>query len=105
MTNSNENENQIEQNKNKNLLISNIYEQIQAILAHDKFNLFKTKSKKKLDSKINKFETIIQKLLKLKEKSSIEIKKLVSIKKNLRISNKKLKDKLIEELKLESGVS
>ena len=101
MTNCTENVNTQEQIKNKKLVPDDFYRQLEDILEQDEFNVFKTKSKKILESKIKSSDTKIQKLLDLKLRSGDEIKKLANTKKNLKTNNLKLKESIIKQLDLE----
>ena len=101
MTNCTDNANTQEQIKNKNVVPDDFYRQLEGILEQDEFNVFKTKSKKILGSKIRFTDLKIQKLLDLKLRSGDEIKKLATSKKNLKTTNLKLKESIIKQLDLE----
>ena len=101
MTIPNENQKNTEQIKNKKMVPDDFYNQLKSILDQDEYDLFKTKSKKKLESRLNESDMKIQKLLSLKLRSTDEIKKLSGIKKNLKMSNLKLKESIIAQLDLE----
>jgi len=101
MTNLNENTKSKEQNKKIKMVPDEFYSQLKAILEQDEFNLFRTKSIKRLESKMNISNSKIQKLLSLKIRSSAAIKKLSEQKKNLKSKNQSLKESIIKQLDLE----
>jgi len=101
MTNPNENTKTTEQNKKIKMVPDDFYHQLKAILDQDEFDIFKTKSKKKLEARLIASDTKIQRLLSLKLRSSDEIKKLSGAKKNLKTANLKLKESIITQLGLE----
>jgi hypothetical protein len=101
MTDSNTNLEIEEQNKNKKLIPDDFYRQLEVILDKDEYDLFKTKSKKRLESKIDYSDQKIQRLLILKSRSSSEIKRLAEHKKKLKTENQKLKQSIIKQLDLE----
>jgi len=101
MTNRNENTDTKEQNKNKKLVLDDFYQQLKIILDKDEFDIFKTKSKKKLELIFRNTNLKIQKLLELKNKSVEVIKRLAEEKKNLKEKNQVLKETIIKQLNLE----
>jgi len=101
MTNRNENTDTKEQNKNKKLVLDDFYQQLKIILDKDEFDIFKTKSKKKLELIFRNTNLKIQKLLELKNKSVEVIKRLTEEKKNLKEKNQVLKETIIKQLNLE----
>jgi len=101
MTNCNENTDTKEQNKNKKLVLDDFYQQLKIILDKDEFDIFKTKSKKKLELIFRNTNLKIQKLLELKNKSVEVIKRLTEEKKNLKEKNQVLKETIIKQLNLE----
>ena len=101
MTNRNENTDTKEQNKNKKLVLDDFYQQLKIILDKDEFDIFKTKSKKKLELIFRNTNLKIQKLLELKNKSAEVIKRLAEEKKNLKEKNQVLKETIIKQLNLE----
>ena len=101
MTNLNENTKSKEQNKKIKMVPDEFYGQLKAILEQDEFDLFKTKSKNRLESKLKISDAKIQKLLNLKIRSSEAIKKLSEQKKNLKSKNQSLKESIIKQLDLE----
>jgi hypothetical protein len=101
MTNCNENTDTQEQNKNKKLVLDDFYQQLKIILDKDEFDIFKTKSKKKLELIFRNTNLKIQKLLELKNRSVEVIKRLTEEKKNLKEKNQVLKETIIKQLNLE----
>ena len=101
MTSDNENVNIKEQIKNKKMVPDDFYSQLKAFLEKDEFDIFKTKSKIKLESKFKQSNSKIQKLLDLKQRSTESIKKLSGYKKTLKQSNTTLKESIIKKLDLE----
>lgn len=101
MTNCNENTDTKEQNKNKKLVLDDFYQQLKIILDKDEFDIFKTKSKKKLELIFRNTNLKIQKLLELKNRSVEVIKRLTEEKKNLKEKNQVLKETIIKQLNLE----
>jgi len=99
MTNCNENTDTKEQNKK--LVLDDFYQQLKIILDKDEFDIFKTRSKKKLENKFKETSSKIQRLLDLKLRSTEAIKKLSLDKKNLKQKNDTLKESLIKKLNLE----
>jgi len=90
-----------EQTINKNRVPDNFYHALEVFLNKDEFDIFKTRSKRKLNRVIKKSNDRIQKLLILKEKSGVAIKRLSKKKKQLKLQNLKLKESIIEALELE----
>jgi len=74
---------------------------VKKYLERDEFGLFKLKSSKLLDSKINESNTKIQKLLDLKSRSEQIYRNITIKKKSLIAENKKIKDSLMVELQNE----
>jgi hypothetical protein len=101
MTIPDENTKTKEQNKNKKLVPEDFYHQLKVILEQDEFDIFKTRSKKRLETKLNSLEQKIQRLLSLKLRSTDTIKKLSGQKKIMKSKNLELKKEIIQELDLE----
>ena len=76
---------------------------VKKFLERDEFGLFKLKSVKILDEKIDRTNTKIQELLNLKSRAEQIYRNIATKKKNLILENKKIKDTLM--VKLQSGVT
>ena len=101
MTINNENTKTKEQNKNKKMVPDDFYRQLKAILDQDEYDIFKTRSKKNLEARINVSNDKIQKLLDFKIRSSEAIKELANKKKTLKTENLKLKESILKQLDME----
>lgn len=89
-----------EQIKNKSSDVEIFYNWLKIYLEKDKFNLFKTRSKLEINSKIQTTNTRIQKLIDLKIKIKNEVDNLLNVRKSLKEKNIKLKEELIKKLDL-----
>ena len=99
-TNSKQNTLIQEQNK-KNLIKSETFFQyLKIFLEKDTHNIFKIKTNKILNERIVLLDDKIQKLLNLKIRSDQTIKLLNEKRKTLVANNKKLRESLIQKLKL-----
>lgn len=75
---------------------------LKTFLEKDEYNLFQTRSRKKLNKSIRLSENKIQRLLDLKIKSEKVISQLEKKEKNLKSLNIKIKKQLIESIQLET---
>ena len=101
MTNDNENPKSKEQTINKKLVPDDFYRQLKVILDKDEFDIFKTKVKKKLETRIRLSDSKIQRLLDLKARSTKSIKESAIKKKQFKTENLKLKESVVKQLDLE----
>ena len=98
MKESNEIENESEQIKNNNGIVDEFYYLLESLLKKDKYNIFKTKSKVKLNSRLKVTDSHITKLLNLKTESSNMIRDLKSKYKDIKSTNVKLADSIKKSL-------
>jgi len=91
-----------EQNKNtKELKIPNfVTESIKNLVTEDKFNLFKIRSKEAIEEKLKNVETLISKLIKMKNEGLLKEKELEKKLLSLRKSNSQIELELKKSLNI-----
>ena len=89
-----------EQIKNKSEKVTEFYDHLRIYLEKDKYNLFKTKVKFNIGSKIKLSNFQIQKLIDFKIKIKNAVDNLLDVRKLSKEMNSKIKEELIKKLRL-----